>query len=303
MRMKKWTARVDGQDLTFTLRDVGPGLATEYLERNIRNRGVKKSLVESLTVDMSENAFRFNGDTVRFDTDGTLIDGQHRLRAIVTSGATVPMLIVEGLEPTVMDTVDQGVSRTVLDILSTHSVSAANMSVVASTAAILVLGDRTLSKRTRDRKLVAAFVEKNIDLLDETSAWAKRVSSVSPRAEAGLSSKQKCLSPSPLAALRIHLAQAGANDQEVVAFFEKLATLRMPDGPVEHESYRVIRSWLVKSRPLVRDGGTQFPRMMSVYQVLITMFNRVNRGEAVGRIRVSDDAKVVKFFDELVSPE
>lgn len=111
MRTRRWTAEVDGQTLEFILRDVDPELAEEYLGYNKRNRRAKKALIDSLTIDMTESAFRFNGDTVRFDADGTLIDGQHRLRAIIASGVTVPMLIIDGFDPSVMDTVDQGISR------------------------------------------------------------------------------------------------------------------------------------------------------------------------------------------------
>lgn len=301
MRTRRWTAEVDGQTLEFILRDVDPELAEEYLGYNKRNRRAKKALIDSLTIDMTESAFRFNGDTVRFDSDGTLIDGQHRLRAIIASGATVPMLIIDGFDPSVMDTVDQGISRTVLDILATHSVTSANMSVMASTAAILVLGDRKLSTHIRDRKLIASFVEKNIGLLEETSSWAKRVSTASPRTEIeSHGKKQKSLSPSPLAALRIHMATAGAEDGAVVTFFEKLATLRMPDDETENASLRIVRSWLAKTRPLIRGGGTAFPRMLSVYQVLINSYNRIQEGEAIERIRIGDET--LKYFDDLPAP-
>jgi len=36
---------------------------------------------------------------IAFDTDGALVDGHHRLRAVDRSGATVRMLVVEGVDP------------------------------------------------------------------------------------------------------------------------------------------------------------------------------------------------------------
>lgn len=303
MRAKKWQAEVDSQLLQFTIADVGPTQAAEFLSANRRNRTPKKGLVDSIAIDMTEGMFRFNGDTVRFTSKGVLMDGQHRLRAIIASGVSVPMLIITGFDPEVMDTVDQGVTRTVVDILATHGVASKNMSLIASAAAILVLGDRKLAARTRDRKMVATFVEKNLRSLDETCIWAKKVSQASPRTEiSGHGSQQRCLSPSPLAALRIHMVRAGASDEAVVEYFEKLVALRAPVDQHEHESLRTVRSWLTKTRPLVRDGGTQFPRMMSVYAALISSYNRMGRGEAVGRIRVAADV-TFKFFDELPTPE
>lgn len=88
----------------------------------------------------------------------------------------------------------------------------------------------------------------------------------------------------------------GADDATVVDFFEKIADLRSPGD--EHESYRTLRTWLVRSRPLIRvGGGSQFPQMMAVYAALIHCYNRVSNGHTISRIRVPDEA--IKFFSQL----
>ena len=38
-----------------------------------------------------------NGEPIQIAEDGTLLNGQHRLNAVIESGATVPMLVVRGL--------------------------------------------------------------------------------------------------------------------------------------------------------------------------------------------------------------
>lgn len=296
-----WYAEVDGQDLEFIVMDVGPTEAKAFLALNLHNRPVKQDLVDRLAIDMTENRFRFNGDVVRFDSLDALNDAQHRLLAVVKSGVTVPMMVIKGFDPDVMDTLDQGITRTVVDILTTHGVASKNMSLLASTASILMMGDRVLMSHGKDKKQIAAHVEKELHWLDDICTWAKKLSTKSPLVEAiRYGKKARCLSPSPLAALRIHMVAAGADEGFVVDFFEKLAGERAPDSQYEFASLGTVRSWLVKTQPLTRDGGTQFPKMLGVYAVLIHSYNRIARGENIDRVR--SFTEVIRFFDELPKP-
>jgi len=59
-----------------------------------------------------------------FDEQGNLIDGQHRLAAIVQTGKTLPILVCSKMDPRIFDCVDTGAARTAgdgIDILgSSH---------------------------------------------------------------------------------------------------------------------------------------------------------------------------------------
>jgi hypothetical protein len=92
-----------------TWMDMTPEMAEFYLTFNIEhNRPVNSSHVDFLASEMASGRFKVNGDTIRVDWDGRLIDGQHRLRAIVKSGVTIHMLVVENLEPEAFVTIDIG---------------------------------------------------------------------------------------------------------------------------------------------------------------------------------------------------
>jgi hypothetical protein len=54
----------------------------------------------------------FNAQSVAVGTDGRLLDGQHRLRAIEISGIGVPLLVCRGLPLLAMRTIDIGAKRT-----------------------------------------------------------------------------------------------------------------------------------------------------------------------------------------------
>jgi hypothetical protein len=94
-----------------------PDLAEVYLERNTHNRPLDKKHVKFLAREMKAGRWKRNGDTICMN--GTrLIDGQHRLWAVVESGVAVPVLLVEGLDDDVFNTKDFGKKRSAADVLA-----------------------------------------------------------------------------------------------------------------------------------------------------------------------------------------
>lgn len=101
--------------------EIGPDEARRYLTRNAGcQRKVSRPRVERYARDMAAGRWALNGETIAFDSEGRLVDGQHRLHAVARSGATVPMLAVRGVEPGAFPTIDQGFSRTASAVLGTN---------------------------------------------------------------------------------------------------------------------------------------------------------------------------------------
>jgi hypothetical protein len=97
--------------------EITPELAREWLEMNTRNRPLKKFHVDQLSSAMKAGKWKLNGDTICLN-GSSLIDGQHRLAAIVQSGATVRSLVVTGVDSDVFATKDIGRRRGGADVLS-----------------------------------------------------------------------------------------------------------------------------------------------------------------------------------------
>jgi hypothetical protein len=95
---------------------ITPAQAERYLERNDINRKFKLHHVTRLASDISEGRWNINGSSIVFNGDGTLLDGQHRLAAIVKAGVPVDMLVVRGVSKSAMATIDSGVSRSAGDV-------------------------------------------------------------------------------------------------------------------------------------------------------------------------------------------
>jgi hypothetical protein len=96
---------------------VTPQIAEKWLESNKDNRPISQARVTEYAKVMGAGLRRLNNQGVGFDRDGRLVDGQHRLWAVIESGATVPMLVVRGMEPDAHRTIDRGRGRSVAEVL------------------------------------------------------------------------------------------------------------------------------------------------------------------------------------------
>lgn len=65
-------------------------MAETWLSRNSNNRNLRGQVIASYARDMKSGAWVLNGETVKIASNGQLLDGQHRLNAVVESGQTVP---------------------------------------------------------------------------------------------------------------------------------------------------------------------------------------------------------------------
>lgn len=99
---------------------VTPKKAMEWLKRNVANRPVSRTAVDRYAAAMDAGAWKLNGDCIRFNGNGDMIDGQHRLTACIQSGKPFEAYIVRGLEHEAFDTIDQGRKRTVGDVFARH---------------------------------------------------------------------------------------------------------------------------------------------------------------------------------------
>ena len=98
---------------------VTPAQAATWLKTNTaNNRKIQKRLINQYARDMILGKWALTGEAIKFDTAGALIDGQHRLSAIVAADKTVPMAIVTGLDHDTIQVIDTGRQRTAGDALT-----------------------------------------------------------------------------------------------------------------------------------------------------------------------------------------
>ncbi len=106
-------------ELKFATRKITPKLAEELLAKNTSNRPLSQRHVDVLVGAMKRGEWLSSGDTIKISTQNVLLDGQHRLNAIVQSGVTIEMVIASGVQPEAFHVIDTGAkARGASDILA-----------------------------------------------------------------------------------------------------------------------------------------------------------------------------------------
>lgn len=97
--------------------DMTPAMALGLLEHNTRNRALRRSHVARLADAIRRGEWQLNGEPVQVAEDGSLLNGQHRLTAIVEADRTVQVLVIKDLPKGTQDTMDSGSRRRLADVL------------------------------------------------------------------------------------------------------------------------------------------------------------------------------------------
>lgn len=115
--------------MKVTRKNITPAIAEAMLDNLYeRQRHVKPQVVNRYANDMAEGRWLASGDTFKISTDGKVLDGQHRLRAIVQSGVTLEnAILVSDLDEAAFDVMDQGRPRSFADWLASNGVEQNNL--------------------------------------------------------------------------------------------------------------------------------------------------------------------------------
>jgi hypothetical protein len=118
----KDASRTNGKAATmknseFSVEKITPKDAERMLAANSHNRNLRPRLVARLAGAMQRGEWQFNGETIKISKAEDLLDGQHRLAAIVASKTTQTMLVIRNLPESVQETIDIGSARSLGDML------------------------------------------------------------------------------------------------------------------------------------------------------------------------------------------
>lgn len=161
---------------------ITPEMAEAFLGGNTHNRLVKSVHFNKLVDDMAAGRWDFNGESIKFAEDGTLLDGQHRLMACVESGKPFIAIIVTGLPAVAQETMDIGSQRTLADVLRLRGYS--NTNALASFIRYRVKIDRMGLERcftgasnvAIPNSVALGYLDKRevMDDFKEMNSWPKR---------------------------------------------------------------------------------------------------------------------------------
>lgn len=101
--------------MRVSFEQIGPEEAAAYLEKNDRNRRLNPNVVWVYAKDMDDGNWRIIPHAICIAKDGTLLNGQHTLSAVIASGVTLWLMIARDVHPEVAAVIDSGKKRTYND--------------------------------------------------------------------------------------------------------------------------------------------------------------------------------------------
>lgn len=123
------------------IRKITPQIAAEMLKRNSGNRPITDRHVRFLVNEMKNGNWMFDGQPIRFSEGGTLLDGQHRLTAIIESDTTHEFLVVTGIAKEAFKVMDTGKNRTAGEVFTLDGVANGNDLAAATRIIINIKSD------------------------------------------------------------------------------------------------------------------------------------------------------------------
>lgn len=153
---------------------ITPEAAQRLLRENSHNRPLNSRRVRRLATIIREGRWRLNGDTLKVDKKSRLLDGQHRLHAVIQADRPIQTLLVTGLDPAVFDTIDQGKARTGGDIF--HICGVRNPSVVSSALTIVHQQQKGIPEGSSG--WLMPDMDEKVRLFDKLTGFEDRVAEV-----------------------------------------------------------------------------------------------------------------------------
>lgn len=118
----KHAAKIYGtdQNIVAEVVKITPEHATQWLRCNRNNRPVRRKHVAFLAEEILAGNWQVNGQAIVIAHDEQVLDGQHRLLAVIEAGKPIDSLVVYGITPEAFKTIDTGAVRSGSDALSLH---------------------------------------------------------------------------------------------------------------------------------------------------------------------------------------
>lgn len=115
-------AKIHGGDRSIVAEvvTITPDNATAWLRCNRHNRPTRRAHIAFLADEILRDNWQVNGQAIVIAEDEQVLDGQHRLMAIIEAGKSIQTLVVYGISPEAFRTIDTGAVRTGADALCLH---------------------------------------------------------------------------------------------------------------------------------------------------------------------------------------
>lgn len=276
------------------LESINPTTAEEWLKTMRRNRPLNSGRVIEYALQMDAGTWVLNGESIKFDDDGALFDGQHRLHACILARKPFATYVVRGIKDRrAFTTVDVGSPRTHSNMFAmqdygdyAHASTAAGLIYQYKKNIITIKGPRperaerekALTRGTRfaragggirvtDKESLVAFAESIRDELIRSLNAARR------------HAPPKLIPVPTLAAAHFLFAEKSKYDAD-----QFVADLKSGAGLAAHDPVHRLRERLIS----VVASKTRLTRY-AIFAYVIKAWNKRRAGETVSALRLVDN--------------
>lgn len=246
-------------DITAEIITITPASAQAMLDANHGNRRVNKGRVATYAEAMRRGEWTPTS-TLTFTRDGTLLDGQHRLLAVIASGIPIQCVAIKGADDTARETIDTGKSRTFGDLLSMQGVPNATTLAGGIQLAWRIENGSPRSRtvwRSPTTPQLLRYLEANPGFHDATK-YAKRLSKVgvgvTPSVSVGLGCLFRIVNADEADAF-FDQAKSGAGLEDgnpILALRQRLESSR--NVRAARPTTAVVAAWTIKAWNAWMDG-------------------------------------------------
>ena len=93
--------------ITFNTELITPQMAKALLESNTNNRRPKSPIIMRYASDMQKGLWKQNtAEFIKISKSGQILDGQHRLMAVIKSNTPIIFQVARGLDDNIFDVLD-----------------------------------------------------------------------------------------------------------------------------------------------------------------------------------------------------
>lgn len=275
---RKWaTTTVTYPQATGSVEKITPAVAEQLLSKNTNNRRMKEGSVRYYHNMIENGKWQLNGESIKVARDGTLLDGQHRLQAIVNSGVPVETFVVRGLPLDSFKTIDAGKSRSLADYVKLDGVACSQPHVLAAAARVAMCFNKDTGEY-----VYQSFRLSPTDLLQFIANHDKLEQSVEKTMSLGV---KKIASASVSAGL--HYIFSILDPDAAEEFFSRLESgADLEDG----SPILALRNRLIASRGVGRAGAGHAKMTVSYF---VSAFNAFRAGVKIKNVTYSPDRLIV----------
>lgn len=159
---------------------VTPEMAERFLTKNTQNRKLDQNRVQRYANEMRGGFWILNGESIAFDNEGTLVNGQHRLAAVIKAGIEVPFLVVQNVPTKSFLVTDTGKNRTSGDVFGINGTpsaktTAAGIQVYCDLKGGLYSINSCIRSRL-PREMALSIYNENSEKIDEVVKYCRCIS-------------------------------------------------------------------------------------------------------------------------------